>query len=583
MTPDLDARTKDYGCEIFARLDRQGPVLFTRTWLEDKLMGLGMHDPALKVQLFRFVDTLPYLKQDREVSRHLTEYLAEARNELPWWVRRGMRFIPRNGLLGKALAYAARSNAERMARKFIAGSNVAEAVRAVHAMRTRRLAFTIDLLGEATITEAEADHVQKQYLELLGGLTREVNTWPEEPTIDRDDRGPIPRVNVSVKLSALYSQFDPIDPEGTSRAVAKRLRPILRLAKATGAFVNFDMEQYAFKDVTLRIFRDILSEPEFRDWPHVGIAIQAYLRDTEDDLKRLLSWARDERKCPVWVRLVKGAYWDYETVIAAQNDWPVPVFTRKWESDANFEKLTAFLLTNVEWLIPAFGSHNIRSISHAMATAEKLSVPPRRFEFQMLYGMADPIKEAIQSLGYRVRIYTPYGQLLPGMAYLVRRLLENSSNDSFLRASFAEGLSEEVLLMNPQEKGTGVRRQETEKNGPPKAHGPQSVGVEADTSFKNEPLTDFAKEPNRVAMREALAAVRTQLGKTYPAVVNGKPLPVAKTIDSVNPSHKSELIGKCAAATVEQANMAVAAALHAFDAWRDTPVEERAALLRRVA
>ena len=83
-------------------------------------------------------------------------------------------------------------------------------------MRNRRLAFTIDLLGEATITEAEADHVQKQYLDLLAGLTREVNRWPEEPTIDRDDRGPIPRVNVSVKLSALYSQFDPIDPEGTS-------------------------------------------------------------------------------------------------------------------------------------------------------------------------------------------------------------------------------------------------------------------------------------------------------------------------------------------------------------------------------
>ena len=135
----------------------------------------------------------------------------------------------------------------------------------------------------------------------------------------------------------------------------------------------------------------------------------------------------------MWVRLVKGAYWDYETVIAAQNGWPVPVFTQKWQTDANFEKLTEFLLANVDWLVPAFGSHNIRSIAHAMAVAEQLKVPHRRFEFQMLYGMADPIKEAIQSLGHRVRIYTPYGQLLPGMAYLVRRLLENTSNESFLR------------------------------------------------------------------------------------------------------------------------------------------------------
>ena len=167
-----------------------------------------------------------------------------------------------------------------------------------------------------------------------------------------------------------------------------------------------------------------------------------------EDADRLIAWAKRTGR-QVTVRLIKGAYWDYETVIAAQEDWPVPVFQHKWETDANYEKLTLFLLERHGLLRPAFGSHNIRSIAHAMATAESLGAPRQRFEFQMLYGMADPIKEAIQSLGYRVRIYTPYGQLLPGMAYLVRRLLENSSNDSFLRQGFAEGLSEEVLLMNP--------------------------------------------------------------------------------------------------------------------------------------
>ena len=520
MTPALDARTKQYGREIFARLDRQGPILFTRAWLEDKLMGLGMHDPALKVQLFRFVDTLPYLKRPEEVSRHLREYLNEAKDELPWWARWGTRLIPNGGVLGQALAFASRRGAEQMARKFIAGSNVGEALEAVREMRTRRLAFTIDLLGEATVTEVEADHVQKQYLDLLHGLTREVNALPEEPLIDRDDRGPIPRVNVSVKLSALYSQFDPIDPDGTARMVCKRLRPILALAKQTGAFVNFDMEQHSFKETTLRIFRDILSEPEFRDWPHVGIAIQAYLKDTEADLHQLLDWVKNTRKTPVWIRLVKGAYWDYETVIAAQNHWPVPVFTKKWQSDANFEKLTEFLLANVDWLIPAFGSHNIRSISHAMAVAEQLKVPPRRYEFQMLYGMADPIKEAIQSLGYRVRIYTPYGQLLPGMAYLVRRLLENSSNDSFLRQGFAEGLAEELLLMNPNNHGRAgweavggapvetQRGSRTVETQPGSRTGSRTGGSRPRSPFQNELLTDFAREENRVAMKAALDRIR---------------------------------------------------------------------------
>jgi RHH-type transcriptional regulator, proline utilization regulon repressor / proline dehydrogenase / delta 1-pyrroline-5-carboxylate dehydrogenase len=588
MTPDLDARAKEYGREIFARLDRQGPVLFTRPWLEDKLMGLGMHDQALKVQLFRFVDTLPYLKEPGEVSRHLREYLTEAKDELPWWARWGTKLIPSSGFFGRVLAWQARSNAERMARKFIAGSNVGEAVDAVHAMRTRRLAFTIDLLGEATITEVEADHVQKQYLDLLTGLTREVNSWPEEPTIDRDDRGPIPRVNVSVKLSALFSQFDPIDPEGTSRSVCRRLRPILSLAKKTGAFVNFDMEQHSFKDTTLLIFRRILSEPEFRDWPHVGIAIQAYLTDTEEDLKQLLAWAKNERRCPVWVRLVKGAYWDYETVVAAQNHWPVPVFTKKWQSDANFEKLTEFLLANVEWLVPAFGSHNIRSIAHAMAVAERLKVPERRFEFQMLYGMADAIKESIQSLGYRVRIYTPYGQLLPGMAYLVRRLLENSSNDSFLRQGFAEGFSEEVLLMNPNDhagRGGGVRPlMEPMHNGPPPVN--QNQGADAPRSpktFQNDPLTDFSVAANRDKMAAALKDVRAQFGRTYPIVIDNAAQPVGKSLDSVNPSRQSEIVGKVACASAEQAKAAVASCLKAFDSWRDAPVSERAAFLRRVA
>src|SRR5205085_11695708 len=125
----------------------------------------------------------------------------------------------------------------------IAGSNVAEALVAVEKLRRKHMGFTIDLLGEATITESEADHYRDQYLELVAGLAREVNQWPAIEQIDRDHDGPIPRVNVSVKLSSLYSQFDPIDPEGTAEAVIARLRPILRLARRHRAFVNFDMEQ----------------------------------------------------------------------------------------------------------------------------------------------------------------------------------------------------------------------------------------------------------------------------------------------------------------------------------------------------
>src|SRR5476649_2214174 len=111
--------------------------------------------------------------------------------------------------------------------------------------------------------------------------------------------------------------------------------------------------------------------------------------------------------------------------------------------------MTLFLLENHAWLRPAFGSHNVRSLAHAMGAAQLMGLSERAYEIQMLYGMADPVKDALVRLGQRVRVYTPYGQLLPGMAYLVRRLLENTANTSFLRASFAEHVPEEKLLMNP--------------------------------------------------------------------------------------------------------------------------------------
>jgi RHH-type proline utilization regulon transcriptional repressor/proline dehydrogenase/delta 1-pyrroline-5-carboxylate dehydrogenase len=245
VTPagDLEPRTIAYGREIFARVERHGPPAFTPAWVDQLLMDWTMSSEPLKVQLFRFVDALPRLHDPAAIASHLREYLGEAGEAAPWWLRYGVRLLPAHGPGGRLLAKAAKWNTEHLARRFIAGSNVDEVLDSVGRLREKSLGFTVDLLGEATITEPEADAVQKQYLDLIAGLTREVNDWPEIPLIDRDHRGPIPRVNVSVKLSALYSQFDPIDPEGTSRVVRRRLRPILNAARATGAFVNFDMEQ----------------------------------------------------------------------------------------------------------------------------------------------------------------------------------------------------------------------------------------------------------------------------------------------------------------------------------------------------
>ena len=254
-------------------------------------------------------------------------------------------------------------------------------------------------------------------------------------------------MNVSVKLSSLYARFDPMAADATVKAVKERLYPILSAAKKNGLFVNFDMEQHDFCTVTNRIFREIFTEPEFADWADVGIVVQAYLKRAEADLVELRDWVI-ARGVPVHVRLVKGAYWDFETIIAAQRHHPVPVWEKKPLTDACFERCTEFLLDNWQHLRPAIASHNVRSSSKAQALAEAKGVPPRTVEYQVLFGMGEPIGRALAAQGERVRTYVPFGELLPGMAYLVRRLLENSSNDSFIRKS-GDCQRDDALLASP--------------------------------------------------------------------------------------------------------------------------------------
>ncbi len=559
---ELDARILAIGREIFTRVERssfRGPIRRA----DDALFNLTMRDEGVKSQLFRFVDALPALRSPQAVARSVREYLALASPYLKPVLGEILDWAVHQKSLESAIAAAANFNARRMGRRFIAAGDLSEAHKAIADLRRRRLGFTIDLLGEAVVSEAEAEQYQRQYLELLSSLPSRVAAMPPVDLIDRDSHGPIPRVNLSLKLSSLYSQFDPIDPQGTTAAVLDRLRPILRAARQQGVFVNLDMEQSSFKSLTIRIFKTILSEPEFRDWPDVGIAIQAYLRAAAADLADLADWAR-QRGTSVWVRLVKGAYWDSEMIVAAQNGWPEPVFLDKAATDANFESCSHFLIENHQWLRPAIASHNIRSIAAAMAQAERAGLNSRDIEFQMLYGMAEEIKSALVLMGRRVRVYAPMGKLLPGMAYLVRRLLENTSNESFLRAGFIEHVPQEQLLMNPVMK---IR---------------STAPAGKTAEYDNEPPTDFSLEPSRQAMADALAQA-AEKKREHPLIIGGETIFTSHWIESVNPSHKSQIVGRVASAGPQEANAAITMAGRAFESWRNTSPDDRAALLDRVA
>jgi RHH-type proline utilization regulon transcriptional repressor/proline dehydrogenase/delta 1-pyrroline-5-carboxylate dehydrogenase len=571
----IEARTQAIGRDLLERARAARPSVVSPEWWAEQANEWATHDDDLKVRLFRLVDCMPMLDDPASLDRHIREYVDdEVLARLPTVVRLGLE-AARTGVLAPLAARAVRAAVLAQARRFIAGTTPAEAARAAVAERRRHRSFTLDLLGEAVTSDTEADAYAAAYAELLAALPPQAAGWAAAPLVDDGPDGPLPRVNVSLKLSALDSQFDAIDPAGTTDRVLSRLRPLWRQARDSGAQVHVDMESYATKDLALSIFERIAMEPEFRDWPHCGIVVQCYLRDARADLERLAAWART-RGTPVWIRLVKGAYWDYETIHARAAGWPVPVWERKRETDACYEQATTFVLSHADRLRPALGSHNLRSLAHGMATAEVLGLDRRVLETQMLYGMGDAEKEAVTAAGWRLRVYMPYGKLVPGMAYLVRRLLENSSNDSFLRAGFIQHVSPEVLLAPP---------------GPPDAAPPSRPraarpAAPPEGGFRNEPLGDFARADVRAAMQAAVDRARHTLAAAppvVPLVIGGVRTETAAAFPRHDPSDVRRLVATVCAATPADAVRAVVTARAATTGWAATPVAARARMLRTAA
>ncbi|MFM7425961.1 MAG: L-glutamate gamma-semialdehyde dehydrogenase [Elainella sp.] len=529
---------------------------------DDKLLGWTMSNPGLRVQMFRFIDCLPALQSKPEIARHMQEYLGDPSVELPAALKSMLNFANPDSMPGQVAASTVSGAVETLAHKYIAGENIQQVIKTIEQLRKQKMAFTVDLLGEAVVTEAEAQLYFDRYMALMQQLTEAAQRWTTVPQIDQADGEALPRAQVSVKLTAFYSQFDPLDEAGSEAKVSEKIRLLLRRAKELGCAVHFDMEQYSYKALTLAILKKLLLEEEFRHRSDIGITLQAYLRESYGDLKDLVDWAK-ERGTPVTVRLVKGAYWDQETIKANQHEWPVPVYSHKVSTDANFEQMTRLLLENHEHLSAAIGSHNVRSQAHAIAIARELKIPARRIELQVLYGMADKLGKALVDQGFRVRVYCPYGELIPGMAYLIRRLLENTANTSFLRQNLEERPTEELLA-------------------PPQMLDEELAPVYR-SGFPNAPDTDYADAHLRQTALSAIQTVRQKLGRTYLPIVNGEPVETAEKVNSVNPSNPDEVIGQIGLLSVEQAEQAIQAAKAAFPAWKKTPAKERANILRRAA
>jgi proline dehydrogenase len=415
--------------------------------LDVKAMEMAAQDQELRAALFRFVDVTPACTSLDDLARHLSAYLDEV-DERPPPLAAAMR-MSQSKAGRTALGAAAAAGVRHMAHRFIVGETPSAAVRPIRHLWEHGAAVSLDLLGEATVTQPEADRYAERCLDALETLAAAAPSWPERPLLERDSLGPVPRVNVSVKVSALSPLLRPEAPEIGRDDAARRMRPLLLRAKELGAHLHIDMESVDTLEATMQLVFDLLSEPELRDGPSTGVVLQAYLRESPYQLEQVLAWARSvERTPPMVVRLVKGAYWDHEVVEARQHGWTPPVFEEKAESDRNFEQLTRRLLEGWPHVRPAIASHNLRSVAHAVAANRAAGRPDADLELQVLRGLGDDLAAALADLDMRVRIYCPVGDMVAGMAYLVRRLLENTANESFL-SDLQRGVSVDQLLAAP--------------------------------------------------------------------------------------------------------------------------------------
>lgn len=448
---DLEADIRTIAGELHAAHPRA--IRAPLRAVENRAMGALARRPALRAALFRLVDVAPACRDDSDLGAHLVALLGEARGDgRPRALERATRLPGARRLVARGAALVIR----RTARRFIIGEDPRAALGTVESLWRRGIAVSLDLLGEMTVTGREADRYAERCLEAIAALTAASRAWPRRERLEGGGGSVAARANLSVKVTALTPALRAHAPGRGIADARPRLREVLRAARERGAHLHIDMESFDSREAVLGLALDLLAEPEFARGPSSGLVLQAYLADADRQLERILDWAAStEREPPLVIRLVKGAYWDHEVIEATQRGWPTPVLTHREATDQSFESLTRRLIDARELVATAIASHNLRSVAHALAYCRATGAGEGAIELQVLRGLGDELGAALAARGLRVRAYCPVGDLVAGMAYLVRRLLENSSNDSFL-VQRARGRELDELLTPPRPTGGGI-------------------------------------------------------------------------------------------------------------------------------
>lgn len=450
--------------------------------------------------------------------------------------------------------------------------------------------ININHLGEAVLGEEEARAQLRRYIRDL-----------KNPAIE----------HISVKISTLFSQIQPLAFDHSVNMISARLCELYRTAAAqhfTGAdgrqspkFINLDMESYRDLAITAAAFMRTLDQPEFKHYS-AGMALQAYLPDSFGMLRDITAWARRRVAVggsPIKIRIVKGANMEMEKVEAAIFDWPQAPYDNKLDTDANYKRMVDFGMApeNIQAVRLGVASHNPFELAYAYLRAEQNKVL-RYFSFEMLEGMADHLRRAVQETGREVVLYAPLAarkQFIHAIAYLIRRLDENSGPQNFLRhlsslhtkshawQSLVDGFAASVSHM-PHAGLTPHRRQNRlgEKFSP-------QMGTFFESEFKNEPNTDWSLAANRQwaeTIRQKWKKGPEDRPVDIPVVVGGEEIFSERTIRNCHdPSEigTGVIVARFALANAGDVERAVAAAKADMERWRDTRLKQRHLLLSRVA
>ena len=435
--------------------------------------------------------------------------------------------------LGAPAVRAATRQAMRlMGSHFVLGETIEAALARARSPSARSPRYSFDMLGEGARTAADAERYFDAYFSAIEAIGRAAG---EHPLPDRP--------GISVKLSALHPRFEALSHGRVMRELVPRLSELARQAKARDLNFTVDAEEADRLELSLDVIAATLGEATLSGWDGFGLAIQAYQKRASDVIDYVDALARNHDR-RLMVRLVKGAYWDTEIKRAQERGLDgYPVFTRKAMTDLNYIACARKLLALRPRLFPQFATHNALTV----ATVLELAGGEDGFEFQRLHGMGDALYAQLAGdrPGIAYRTYAPVGSHRDLLAYLVRRLLENGANSSFVARAADDTVPVKTLLRRPAD----------------------VIGRPSDARHPNIPLPRDLLRPQRINSRGIEFGERTALDKLLSAIA-------AETVPSA---------GSIVDATSEEANAAVAAACAGFGGWSATSAEVRAATLERAA